>query len=178
MDVELRTDRLRLRRQSLEDVPAFLAGLNDWEVVRWLTVVPYPYTVDDLDAWIARRKPPVPGDAHFSIELPGTGAVGVVSLDEHLGYWLSRDHHGRGYMTEACIGLLEWHFDARPDDVVISGYHTGNTASANVLGKLGFVETGERTMKFVRSQQREIEHIGLSLTRAQFSSSPAIVGRL
>jgi RimJ/RimL family protein N-acetyltransferase len=81
-------------------------------------------------------------------------------------------------MTEACTGLLGWHFDARPDDVVISGYHAGNTASANVLGKLGFAETGERAMKFVRSQQREIEHIGLSLTRAQFSSSPAMEGRL
>lgn len=177
MDVELHTARLRLRRQSVEDIPAFLAGLNDWEVVRWLTVVPYPYTVDDLDAWLAGRASPVVGSAHFAIEAPGEGMIGVISLDDHFGYWLSRDHHGKGYMTEAGTALLEWHFTSRPNDVVSSGYHVGNAASANVLRKLGFTATGERPMKFVRSQQRAIEHVGMSLTRAQFDASPVRQGR-
>ena len=60
-----------------------------------------------------------------------------------------------------------------PDDVVSSGYHIGNAASAAVQRKLGFVETGERDTRFVRSQQREVEHIGTSLTRAQFEASRA-----
>ena len=178
MDVEISTPRLRLRPQREADIPAIVAGLNDWEVVRWLTVVPYPYTRADASEWIARQKPPVPGKAHFAVELPAIGLIGIVSLDDELGYWLSRSQHGHGYMTEACAALLEWHFTARPDGVVPSGYHVGNAASAAVQRKLGLVETGERDMRFVRSQQREVEHIHTSLTRAQFDASPSRQGRM
>jgi RimJ/RimL family protein N-acetyltransferase len=170
VDVELLTPRLRLRPQVEADIPAIIAGLNDWEVARWLTVVPYPYTRTDADEWIGRQVPPVPGRAHFAIDAGG-GLVGVVTLDTELGYWLDRSAHGRGYMTEACIALLEWNFNVRPDDLVPSGYHAGNAASAAVQRKLGFVETGERDMRFVRSQQREVEHIGTSLTKARFETA-------
>jgi RimJ/RimL family protein N-acetyltransferase len=172
MDIELKTPRLRLRPQTAADTPAIIAGLNDWQVVRWLTVVPYAYSEADADEWMGRQKPPVAGHAHFAIDA-GDGLIGVVTLDDQLGYWLSRAEHGHGYMTEACVALLEWHFGEQPDDVVPSGYHVGNAASAAVQNKLGFVETGERPMKFVRSQQREIEHIGTSLTRARFETAMA-----
>lgn len=178
MDVEISTPRLLLRPQREADIPAIIAGLNDWEVARWLTVVPFPYTQADADEWIGRQKPPVAGKAHFAIDLPGAGLIGVVSLDNELGYWLDRSQHGHGYMTEACVGLLEWHFAARPDDVIPSGYHVGNAASAAVQHKLGLVETGERDMRFVRSQQREVEHIHTTLARAQFESSPIRQGRM
>jgi RimJ/RimL family protein N-acetyltransferase len=170
MDVELLTPRLRLRPQVAADIPAIIAGLNDWEVARWLTVVPYPYTRTDADEWIGRQVPPVPGHAHFAIDT-GDGLVGVATLDNELGYWLDRSVHGRGYMTEACVTLLEWNFNFRPDDVVPSGYHAGNAASAAVQHKLGFVETGKREMRFVRSQQCEVEHVGTSLTKAQFETA-------
>ena len=178
MDVEISTPRLLLRQQREADIPAIMAGLNDWDVVRWLTVVPYPYTRADADEWIGRQKPAVPGEAHFAIDLAGRGMIGVVTLDDQLGYWLDRSQHGRGYMTEACVALLEWHFTSRPHDVVPSGYHEGNAASAAVQHKLGFVETGLREMRFVRSQQREVMHIDTSLTKAQFETSPMRQGRM
>ena len=173
MDVEVRTPRLLLRPQLEADIPAILSGLNDWNVARWLTVVPYPYTQADAEDWMARQRPVMPGNAHFAIDLPGIGMIGGVTLADDLGYWLARSQHGRGYMTEACAAVLDWHFAARPEDVVVSGYHAGNTASASVQRKLGFVETVRREMRFVRSQQREVEHIGTSLAKAQFDASPA-----
>jgi RimJ/RimL family protein N-acetyltransferase len=174
MDVELATPRLRLRQQRESDIPSVVDGLNDWEVARWLTVVPYPYTQADAEDWLARQRPPAPCHAHFAIDLPGAGLIGVISLDDHLGYWLLRAHHGKGYMTEAGVALLEWHFSEQPDDEVISSYHIGNAASASVQHKLGLVETGEREMRFVRSQRRQIEHVVTRLTRAQFAASPAM----
>ena len=178
MDVEISTPRLLLRQQREADIPAIMSGLNDWDVVRWLTVVPYPYARSDADEWIARQKPPVPGHAHFAIDLAGPGLIGVVTLDSEFGYWLDRSQHGRGFMTEASAALLEWHFAAQPDDVIPSGYHVGNVASAAVQRKLGFVETGEHDMRLVRSQQREVEHIHTTLTRAHFESSPIRQGRM
>jgi len=61
---------------------------------------------------------------------------------------------------------------------VPSGYHAGNAASAGVQRNLGFVESGRREMRFVRSQQREVEHIDTTLTRAQFGASRARQGRM
>ncbi|MBK8084317.1 MAG: GNAT family N-acetyltransferase [Devosia sp.] len=168
MDVILRTPRLTLRPQGEADIDANLAGLNDYEVVRFLTVVPYPYTLADARSWIGSLRPNAVGHAVFAIDLPGHGMIGAVTLLGDLGYWLDRRYHGHGYMTEASAALLDWHFAARPDDVVRSGLHLGNTASWGVQKKLGFVDTGRREMKFCRSQNREVEHMATTLTRADF----------
>jgi RimJ/RimL family protein N-acetyltransferase len=173
MDVTLRTPRLLLRPQGHGDIDAIIAGLNDWEVCRNLTVVPFPYTLADAETWIGRQVPPVTGHAVFAIELPGTGMIGAVTLVNELGYWLNRRQHGNGYVTEAAEALLDWHFAARPDDVVPSGIHAGNAASWRVQCKLGFVETGYRDMRLSRSQGREVEHIATSVTRPQFEAARA-----
>jgi len=176
MGVELRTQRLILRPLTEGDVAALIAGLNDWEVVRYLTTVPYPYGEADAQSWIRSRLPPIPGKAHFAIELPNEGMIGSVALDNELGYWLDRSWHGSGLMTEACIALLDWHFAAKPDDVVPSGAHLGNTASLNVQRKLGFVEAS-RSMRFAKSHGRVVEHIETTLSHAQFESARMTLGR-
>jgi RimJ/RimL family protein N-acetyltransferase len=171
MDVTLRTERLTLRPQDEADIDANIAGLNDFEVSRYLTVVPYPYTLADAREWIGKQQPITIGHAVFALDLPGHGMIGAVTLVDQLGYWLDRRHHGNGYVTEASEALLDWHFAARPDDIVHSGIHAGNAASWRVQQKLGFVDTGKREMKFARSQNREIEHIATTLTRADFEAA-------
>jgi RimJ/RimL family protein N-acetyltransferase len=171
MALTLTTARLTLRPQVPADIPAITAGLNDFEVARWLTVVPYPYTLADADEWIGRQVPVGPGHAVFAIDLPGRGMIGAVTLVDQLGYWLDRRHHGHGYVTEASEALLDWHFAALPDDLVHSGIHTGNAASWSVQQKLGFVEAGPRVMRHVRPQNREVEHIATTLTRADFQAA-------
>lgn len=178
MDVTIQTPRLLLRPQGRGDVEAIIAGLNDWEVVRNLTVVPYPYTPADAEEWIGMQVPPVPGHAVFAIDLPGAGMIGAVTLVKELGYWLERRHHGKGYMTEAAEALLDWHFAAKPGDVVPSGIHAGNAASWNVQRKLGFIETGYRDMRVSRSQGREVEHIATSVTRPQFEAARQALRRV
>jgi RimJ/RimL family protein N-acetyltransferase len=175
--LELRTERLTLRPRTLSDTPAIIAGLNDWEVVRYLTVVPHPYTEADAEDWMSRSPAAALGQAHFVIDLHGTGLIGIVTIDNHLGYWLARPHHGRGYMTEACTALLDWHFRVLPDDTVESAFHVGNDASLNVQRKLGFVETGASEMKFVRSQQKDVLHIATALTRDRFETARRSLGR-
>jgi RimJ/RimL family protein N-acetyltransferase len=169
--MELRTERLLLRPQREDDVAAIIAGLNDYEVTRYLTVVPFPYTEADAREWVERQKPAVPGEAHFAIELPGEGMIGGVGIAAELGYWLNRSYHGRGYMTEASAAVLDWHFAALPDDLVHSGAHVGNTASLNVQRKLGFIDTGAPSMRLVRSQNRDIEHVETTLIRADYAAA-------
>ena len=171
MDVILRSDRLVLRPLRLADAPAIVTGLNDFEVTRYLTRVPYPYTEADAQHWLATLKPPVPGVAHFAIELPGEGMIGVVSIENELGYWLDRHFHSRGLMTEACDALLDWHFAAHPGDLVPSGAHEGNEASLNVQRKLGFVIWPGAQLRFVRSQGRDIPHIPTTLSRVDYEAA-------
>jgi RimJ/RimL family protein N-acetyltransferase len=171
MDVRLRTERLILRRPTEADIPAVVAGFNDYEVVRYLTRVQYPYTEADARAWLAAREPPRPDNAHFGIELPGEGLVGFVSLETELGFWLARHRHGHGLMTEACTALLDWHFDALPDDIVHSGAHVGNEASLNVQRKLGFVQWPGTQSRLVRSLGREVPHILTTLSRVDYEAA-------
>lgn len=166
--MELRTERLLLRPLRDDDAGDIVAALSDFEVTRYLTVVPFPYEEADARAWIGMQQPAVPGEAHFAIELPGEGMVGAVGIAKELGYWLNRRYHGRGIMTEASIGLLDWHFSVLPDDLVHSGAHIGNTASLGVQNKLGFIDAGMPSRRFVRSQNREIEHVETTLVRADY----------
>jgi RimJ/RimL family protein N-acetyltransferase len=171
MDVTLTTARLVLRQPSAADAPAVVAGLNDFEVARYLTRVPFPYSAADADRWLGTLKPPTPGAAHFAIELRGDGLVGVVSLQSELGFWLARHCHGRGLMTEACTALLDWHFDALPDDIVQSGAHVGNTASLKVQQKLGFVEWPGTELRFALSHGRDVPHIRTTLSRVDYEAA-------
>ena len=143
MDVILRSDRLVLRPLRLADAPAIVTGLNDFEVTRYLTRVPYPYTEADAQHWLATLKPPVPGVAHFAIELPGEGMIGVVSIENELGYWLGEPHWGKGIMSEAVKALLEAAFATRLYPRLKARALKTNAGSLNVLEKAGFKRTGE-----------------------------------
>ncbi len=43
----LRTPRLTLRPLEMTDADAIVEGVGNYDVSRWLSVVPYPYTVED-----------------------------------------------------------------------------------------------------------------------------------
>jgi len=54
-DPELTTERLRLRRLQPGDAPLIAPLVNDWEVARWTSHIPHPYTVQMADEFIAAQ---------------------------------------------------------------------------------------------------------------------------
>jgi RimJ/RimL family protein N-acetyltransferase len=79
------------------------------------------------------------------------GGVGL-SLEEDndlgfgiwdLGFWIGRDHWGKGYATEAAMGLIQYVKKEFNFKKIKACYIKGNTGSSNVLRKLGFEEIGE-----------------------------------
>ncbi len=48
----LATERLLLRPLRAEDAPAVHRLVNDWEVVRMLSQLPFPYPRELADKWI------------------------------------------------------------------------------------------------------------------------------
>lgn len=157
---DLHTARLTLRALRDTDCAAVVAALNDWSVTRWLTMVPYPYAARDFH-WFRTRFIPKSCPRTWALDA-GSGLIGVISHGAELGYWLAPDCHGRGLMTEAAGRVVDWHFDQSGADM-LSGYHSGNAASCNVLTKLGFKPTHvDRGVETTRGGRVDIQRMALS----------------
>ncbi|MDP2061851.1 MAG: GNAT family N-acetyltransferase [Phaeovulum sp.] len=162
---KIQTERLLLRPLRGADEAAWVVGLSDFEVAKWLAAPPFPYTPADFCSFLATAEP----GSHWAIE-DATGVCGGISLAPHLGYWLTPRAQGRGYATEAARAVLAAHF-ARPEAGALkSGYFEGNTASARVLEKLGFSEIS-RGPEPSRPLGRVLAHVTQGLTREAWAAA-------
>ena len=162
----LRTERLVLRPLVPDDIPDLVARLNDYDVSKWLTVVPFPYGPADAEDFLAYLDVRGPYDG-FGLTRDSGPVMGVVGIDTSLGYWLGRDFHGRGYMSEAAAALVEHYFEVSGAAALGSGYFDGNAASARVLAKLGFRRIGAETVTS-RAQGVEVTLNKMTLSRADW----------
>ena len=163
MTQEITTARLLIRPYRPGEAPELARLIGDWEVVRWLSVVPHPYTVEDAVAYITEFA----GDWSFAIT-DGARLLGGIGISDGLGFWLGRDHWGRGYMSEAATAVVDAWFAAGNDELT-SGYYLGNAASAAIHAKLGF-EPGEVVPEPSLSQARALPLQRLRLTRADWQT--------
>jgi RimJ/RimL family protein N-acetyltransferase len=160
-----RSERLFLRPAFPEDCGAILAGIGEESIVRNLARAPWPYTLDD-----ARNFAALPQDMrlpHFLVTVPGNGVIGSAGMGEHegepeLGYWIAREHWGRGYATEAAGAVLRI---ARTlgHRRVVAGHFTDNPASGRVLRKLGFIPTGRPGKRFSLARGQMVESVEYAL---------------
>lgn len=160
----IQTRRLILREPTLDDAPCYALGVGEYEVARFLTPVPYPYTLAMAIDWLRQAKPATAERSMLVIDLPGKGVIGCVSLLNELGFWIARPHWNRGYVTEAATALLDWHFAGTNGDTVTSSAHHNNIASLAVQRKLGFVPVG-REMRFSQTLQHNVDHVVTTLSR-------------
>lgn len=180
MDPEIRTERLQLRPLRAEDAEPLFLLFNDWEVVRWLSNPPWPYTLQDAFDFILPRREHDSAEPNFAITLGGKliGGIGLrLKPAGHLqakdgpsiGYWLGRPYWGRGFMTEAARGLIGRAWISGPLDTIYSGAMADNAASLRVQAKLGFKVAGE-TVLFFRPHGAHLPHVNTVLTRAAFEA--------
>ena len=148
---ELRTQRLVLKPPTAADKHAIVDCIGDFEVARWLSNVPHPYTLADAEEWIdivAETASDEVAGFKLSIFMDDTliGGVGLNHREGNvyeLGYWLGKAYWGRGIATEAATGLLQHAKQVLPEAKFVAHCMKGNPASARVLEKLGFHVTGE-----------------------------------
>lgn len=135
----IKTARLTLRPLSDADEKNVVAGIGDYGIACWLTTAPHPYRPEDFHSFLGTARP----GKVWAID-DGGGCCGAIGLDPTLGYWLARRVWGRGYATEAARAVLAVHFADPASGSVHSGCFAGNSASRNVLTKLGFQPDGFR----------------------------------
>ena len=143
--IEIKTDRLILKKpKSKQDILSIVSQIGDWEVVKWLAMVPYPYTYNDCESYLKESNN---NELALNIFLDNQ-LIGGVGLHLHndnyyeLGYWLGKDYWGKGYATESSKYLLEYALGKLDSPKIKSGYFIDNIPSGNVLKKLGFKEIG------------------------------------
>lgn len=143
------TPRFILRTPNDQDIPAIIKIAGDWEVAKCLTGVPHPYTTSDarffLDVvvpsslvWVVTERSN--GDVVAVIGLTLESPKSDVVL---FGYYVAREHWGRGIATEAGAVVLAYGIGLVGKAALASSFFVGNAASCRVLEKLGFVSSGD-----------------------------------
>ena len=157
------TKRLRLRLLKPADAAEITRLLgNDGEAVQMTASMRNPMTEEAALDWIERRTS---ADQHvFAILLVSSGefigSIGFGGSREmpYVGYWIGRPHWNQGYATEAVHGLIEYARWLRIPSLQADTF-PDNPASARVLSKAGFANTGRIKMNLpLRGGLRELEH--------------------
>ena len=143
-----RTTRLLLRPGWAEDAPALARAIADETIVRNLASAPWPFALRDAEAFLAAPRDPVLPSLLIFERTEGApvlaGACGLgrrPSGNVELGYWIARNHWGRGFATEAGRQLVEIGRTLGIGRLEASHF-LDNPASGRVLEKLGFQSTG------------------------------------
>lgn len=144
--VEIRTDRLLLRRATMDDLEAFHAIMSDPVVMRYWSTPPHE-TMEQTADWLRSM---VDADTMVSddyvIERDGRaiGKIGCWELPE-IGFHLARDQWGQGVASEAMAAFLARRKALGEPKQLIADVDPRNTGSLNLLTRHGFVETHRAT---------------------------------
>ncbi len=146
----IETARLVLRPYKRADLPFIPALIGDWDVARWLSRAPFPYTDQDARDWlgISRRirwwRLGLPYVVTRRDDGAVLGGIGVSFDDNEIGYWIGKPHWGQGYATEAVRGIAERVFTRYGLAHLWAGVMPGNDRSCRVLERAGFDWQGTR----------------------------------
>ncbi|WP_245308534.1 GNAT family N-acetyltransferase [Aurantimonas sp. 22II-16-19i] len=160
------TPRLRLRPPVPQDAEAIAALLDDYDVVKMLSRVPWPYGVEDAESFIRDHGE----ETVFVICLKATGdIVGICGVHPdarrsdrgELGYWIGRPFWGNGYATEAAHAAIDYGFTALGLGEIRVNCRVINEASRRVIWKCGFRFIGSGMIDTVAAGRVASEHFSL-----------------
>lgn len=169
---ELSTPRLLLRQPNRADVDAVMRMFSDPEVLRYYNVD----LVTRRDEAIGiienrRRRYELGYGIRWALVLKSTGAaIGSCGFEvlhrawhyAEIGYELDREHWRFGYMTEALRAMIGYGFDRMDLHRVEAQVEPPNTASRNLLLRIGFREEGiARERGYWRAQFHDLVQFGL-----------------
>lgn len=151
-DKTLETKRLNLRPFKISDAERLAKLLNNINVSYMCSSIPYPYTLQAAEAWLCMREAE-PHELTWAIENKEDGQlIGGISISnenkgqaEELGYWLSEELWGKGFMTEAAKQVIEYSFKTLKHQSIIAKVFDDNPASQRILEKLKFQMMGPTT---------------------------------
>ncbi len=145
---------VRLRALARHDLDDLLTAYNDWELRRFLPLLPIPFTHTQAEEYLNDVVPRMfsAGGGFWAIADTGTdqllGGAGIdrVALERgqaEIGYWTAPDARGRGVATAAVRALSEHAFVSGLSRLELLT-HWENTASQRVAFAAGYTREGVR----------------------------------
>jgi ribosomal-protein-alanine N-acetyltransferase len=149
---DLRTQRLKLRRMTLDDDADLFAYAVDPEVTRYTSWQPHQ-SIDEsralLERVIARyeRAEVTNWGVEHLADKRFIGTAGYMRWDvddrcAEVGYAISRAYWGQGFMTEALQAIITFGFEQMQLNRIEARCAAGNVGSYRVMEKAGMVYEG------------------------------------
>ena len=161
MTTVLTTNRLTLRTFRPDEAALVTDYVGNWDVCSKLTRVPFPYTREMADHWIASHE--ASPDIICAIDVDGAFA-GCIAQELEFGYWLGEPYWGKGIMTEAARAFVSFLFKEEGMHDLGASFFKDNPASGVVLKHCGFAVTGERK-SFCLARDAEVERFDVTTNR-------------
>lgn len=176
---KIETKRLILREWTLEDAEDLYDYARDPRVgpsAGWP-----PHT--DIEVSRSIIKGFIKEQEAYAIELKSThkviGGIGLHNkqVDKNLegvtqrevGYVLHPDYWGKGYMTEAVEGILDYGFNKLNIDVIWCGHFDFNERSKRVVEKSGFKYNFTENRVLSLLEDKEVKCLCYNLTKEEYA---------
>jgi len=160
----LSTARLRLRPLRQSDAPAVRGMMSDPEVMRFWDWPPFGDRKTVARIVSGQLGQVAEGSALYWAVCSVTGgpAFGVCDLsdiDTHhrraeIGFLFAHTHWGQGYASEAMQAIIAHAFGPMDLERLWARFHAGNTASRDLLARLGFSYEGLLKAHILRDGER------------------------
>lgn len=139
---EIVTERLRLRRATMDDVDAFFAIFSDARAMRYWSFVPHTDRSQSEEWVLSMVEGQTDACDDYVIELDGKaiGKMGAYRLPE-FGFLLAPDHWGKGLASEAMAAFIAHRRAVDPGGRLTADVDPRNEASLRLLQRHGFTET-------------------------------------
>jgi uncharacterized protein len=180
-----------LRPWRSDDAGGLVAALDDPEISLWIPVIPYPYRLEDAEAFFdlvdreSNAGRMVAGAIVDHADRRLLGGIGLSSISRlnasaEVGYWVAAAERNRGLGSRATALLVDWAFAELGLDRVGLLADVDNVASRRVARKLGFVEEGVlRSFMMTRRGRRDTVMYGrLATDPGREASAPALPPRV
>tara|TARA_Y100001970_G_scaffold208165_1_gene253656 strand:- start:1794 stop:2300 length:507 start_codon:yes stop_codon:yes gene_type:complete len=168
MSIIINTERLNLKKIEKKDLKVLVNHLNNWNVVKWLVNVPYPYTFNDAEKWLEKSS-----KEELALNIfHKNNLIGGITIDKRtsnntpvLGYWIGEDYWGKGYALEACNSLISYFFSNHSGNILYASHMFKNEKSKKILLNLGFQKVSEGKV-FSLSKNIEVGDVNYELVNS------------
>jgi [ribosomal protein S5]-alanine N-acetyltransferase len=147
--MDIRTERLLLRRPHMDDLDAMFEIMSNPAAMRYWSTLPHA-SREVTRPWLQKKiDHTAAGGEDYLIEFDGRviGEVGAGRLPD-FGFMIHPDFWGQGFATEASAAFISHAFANTATTELQADVDPRNTASLAVLRKLGFIETGRASNTF------------------------------
>ena len=151
--MEIKFHPYKIRSLKRTDADKIYEYLQDFDIVKYLATVPSPYLLENAVSFIrfANEMETERKEFHYAIaSLDDDMILGLIGVKEinfesgtcEVGYWLGREHHNKGIITESIKQITQFCFNELKLRTMKAIVFESNIASIKALEKPGFVNSG------------------------------------